>query len=109
MHLKYTHARGVSVGTFMHLSSIMHDRQLLVDKQHVSIEEQVGIFLHIVGHNTKNRTMRIEFLRLGEIINRHFNNILRVVCTLHDDFLQPPRRIYHLEIELIQIGILTSK
>ncbi|XP_039119011.1 uncharacterized protein LOC120255181 [Dioscorea cayenensis subsp. rotundata] len=89
----------MDVGSFMHLSSIIRDRHLLVDSRHVSIEEQVAIFLYIVGHNTKNRTMRIEFLQSGETISRYFNNVLRAICTLSDDFVQPPSGICHLEIQ----------
>lgn len=52
----------MDVGPFIHLSSIMHDRHLLVDTSHLFVEKQVVILLHIVGHNTNNRTMRMEFL-----------------------------------------------
>lgn len=89
----------MDVGPFMHLASVMRDTHLLVDTRHVSVKEQLEIFLHIVGHNTKNRTMRIEFLRSGETISMYFNNVLRAVCALRDDYVQPPNGTCHPEIE----------
>lgn len=56
----------MGIGLFMHVSQIMRDRHLLVDTRHVSIDEQLAIFLHIVGHNMKNQTVRMEFLRSGK-------------------------------------------
>ncbi|XP_039117478.1 protein ALP1-like [Dioscorea cayenensis subsp. rotundata] len=89
----------MDVGPFLHLSSIFRDKHLLVDSRHVSVEEQLAIFLHIVGHNTKNRIMRVEFLRSGETISRYFNNVLRAVCAIRDDFVHPPSGTCHHEIE----------
>ena len=80
----------MDVRPFMHLALIMHDKYLLCGTKHVSIEEQLAIFLHIIGFNIKNRTMWVEFLRSGETTNRYFNDVLHVVCRIRDDFAQPP-------------------
>lgn len=89
----------MDVGTFMHLAFILHDKHLPLDTRHISVEEQLAMFLHIVDHNTKNRTMRIEFVRLVEMINRYFNIILRAICAIWDDFVHSPSGSCHSEIE----------
>ena len=48
----------MDVRPFMYLSQVIRDTHLLVDTRHVSIEERFTIFLHVVGHSTKNMTMR---------------------------------------------------
>lgn len=52
----------IDIGPFLHLAFILHDKHLLIDSQHGSVEEQLAIFLNVVGNNTKNMTMRVEFL-----------------------------------------------
>ncbi|XP_039141318.1 uncharacterized protein LOC120278650 [Dioscorea cayenensis subsp. rotundata] len=89
----------MDVGPFMHLASIMRDKHLLLDTRYVSVEEQLSMFLHIVGHNTKNRTMRVEYVRSGETISRYFNNVLKAICAIRDDFVHPPCGNCHSEIE----------
>lgn len=66
----------IDIGPFLHLVFILHDKHLLIDSRHRSVEEQLAIFLNVVGNNTKNMTMRVEFLRSGEIISSYFNTIL---------------------------------
>ena len=65
----------MDVGPFMHLASIKYNKHLLVDNRYISIEEQLVIILHIVGHNTKKRTMRAEFLHSGETFSWNFNYV----------------------------------
>ncbi|XP_039143976.1 uncharacterized protein LOC120281121 [Dioscorea cayenensis subsp. rotundata] len=89
----------MDVGPFLHLASIFRDKHILVDTRHVLVEEQLPIFLHVVGHNTKNRTMRVEFLRSGGRISRYFNNVLRAICAILDDFVHPSNGTCHPKIE----------
>ena len=88
----------MDVGSFMHLATVMHDRHFLVDMRYVSVKEQLTICLHIVGHNMKNRTIRIEFLRSDETIGRYFNNVLLGVCALLNDLVQPPNGTCHPDL-----------
>ena len=74
----------------MHLASIIHDRHILHDTRHVSIEKQLTMFLYMIWYNAKNRTMQIKFLRSSETINKYFNDVVCVVCHIQDDFVQPP-------------------
>jgi len=66
----------------------MRDNYLLKDTIYVSINEQLAMFLHIIGHKSKNRMMRIEFIRCGETISRYYNKVLGAICRLQDHFLK---------------------
>jgi hypothetical protein len=76
--------------TFKHLVNIMRDRHLLCDTIHVSVEEQLVMFLHVVGHNQKNRVIGHNFMRSGATVNKYFGQVLRAIVALKDDFTLPP-------------------
>lgn len=88
----------IDKGPFLHLASILRDKDLLVDTWHVPIKEQLAIFLHIVDH-IKNKTMRVEFLQSSETICPYFNNVLQAICVIHNDFIHPPSATCHRKIE----------
>ena len=43
-------------------------------------------FLHILAHNVRNHTFDFIFNYLGETINCHFHQVMRVLITLEDLF-----------------------
>ncbi|GAA0147370.1 hypothetical protein LIER_36504 [Lithospermum erythrorhizon] len=45
----------------------------------MGIEEQLAIFLSVVGQNKTNREMQERFQHSGETISRHFNNVLKAM------------------------------
>ena len=49
------------------------------DTVHVTVEEQVARFLHIIAHNVKNRTISFFFHRSRETISRQFHAVLRAI------------------------------
>ena len=56
-------------GTFFWLAQIMRENYLLNYTIHVSVKEQLAMFLHIIGHKSKNGVMRIEFIRFEVIVD----------------------------------------
>ena len=72
---------------FCNLSSLLRNRGLLRDTQHVTVEEQLGLFLHTVGHNVRNRVLGVNFIRSGETISRHFQNVLHAIGELGRDYI----------------------
>ena len=46
---------------------------------HASVEEQVAMFLHVVGHNERFRVVDLSSRRSGETISRFFQRVLFVV------------------------------
>ncbi|KAH7534115.1 hypothetical protein FEM48_Zijuj04G0203000 [Ziziphus jujuba var. spinosa] len=83
---------------FHKLSDILRQRGMLRDTAGVMIEEQLAIFLNIVGHNERNRVIQERFQHSGETISRHFNNVLKAIKSLSREFLQPPPFTTHQEI-----------
>lgn len=75
---------------FHKLCDILRQRGMLRDTAGVMIEEQLAIFLNIVGHNERNRVIQERYQHSGETISRHFNNVLRAVKSLSREFLQLP-------------------
>ncbi|TYK19823.1 putative nuclease HARBI1 [Cucumis melo var. makuwa] len=55
----------------------------------MDVEEMVALFLHVLGHDVKNRQIQREFVRLSEIVSQHFNMVLMVVLRLHDENYVP--------------------
>lgn len=74
---------------FHKLCDIFRQRGMLRDTAGVMIEEQLTIFLNIVGHNERNRVIQERFQHSGETISRHFNNVLKAIKSLSREFLLP--------------------
>lgn len=75
---------------FHKLCNDLRQRGMLRDTAGVMIEEQLGIFLNIIGHNERNRVIQERFQHSGETISRHFNNVLKAIKSLSREFLQQP-------------------
>ncbi|KAJ6291019.1 hypothetical protein OIU76_024184 [Salix suchowensis] len=67
---------------FHNLCGILRQRGMLRDTAGVMIEEQLAIFLNIIGHNERNRVIQERFQHSGETISRHFNNVLKAIKSL---------------------------
>ncbi|XP_010521713.1 PREDICTED: uncharacterized protein LOC104800545 isoform X2 [Tarenaya hassleriana] len=83
---------------FRKLSDTLRRKCLLRDTAGVMIEEQIAIFLNIVGHNQRNRVIQERFRHSGETISRHFNNVLKAVKSLSREILRPPPQATPREI-----------
>ncbi|KAK3204475.1 hypothetical protein Dsin_018521 [Dipteronia sinensis] len=76
--------------TFIVLCVLLRNTGRLKTNGLVSIEEQVCMFLHILGHHVKNRTIQSRFYRFRETISRYFNSVLCAVFQLHNHLLVSP-------------------
>ena len=63
--------------TFHHLCHILIEGEHVHPTIHMSITEQVFIFLHIIGHNVRFRVMGSRIYRSTETVHRYFKVILR--------------------------------
>uniref|UniRef100_A0A453JNE2 DUF8040 domain-containing protein n=1 Tax=Aegilops tauschii subsp. strangulata TaxID=200361 RepID=A0A453JNE2_AEGTS len=77
-------------GPFFRFCKLFRDRKLLEDTIHLSIEKQVAMFLHIVGHNVRNRIIGGNFGRSGEVVSRYFKKVLHAVGELRGDLIRKP-------------------
>jgi hypothetical protein len=75
---------------FLNLCTLLRDHGGLTHTRGASIEEQVAKFLHIVGHNVRNRVISFFFRRSGETVSRHFHRVLDALIELEDKFLKQP-------------------
>lgn len=75
---------------FAHLCQLLTTRGGLLDDGFVTIEEQVAIFLNILEHHTKNRSIQVRFYRSRETISRYVHRVLGAVMRLQDMLFVKP-------------------
>ncbi|WKA10349.1 hypothetical protein VitviT2T_027923 [Vitis vinifera] len=75
---------------FARLVNILRGIGRLRNSAHSNVKEQVAKFLHIVGHNLRNRTMKFYFKHSSETVSHHFHQVLRTIISLNDVFLKQP-------------------
>ncbi|CAN1847980.1 Putative nuclease HARBI1 [Linum perenne] len=75
---------------FYKLCDILQAKGLLRHTNRIKIEEQLAIFLFIIGHNLRTRAVQELFRYSGETISRHFNNVLNAITGISLDFFNPP-------------------
>ena len=83
---------------FFHLCDLFRSRDLLSDSIHASVEEQVAMFLHVVGHNQRFRVVDLTFRRSGETISRYFQRVLYAVGELRSEMIVPASTNVHSKI-----------
>ena len=76
--------------SFFNLCSILRGKGLVRDTLHISVEEQLLMFLHTIGHNQRNRVIAHNFLRSGETVSRYFNHMLFAIGELQHEYVRPP-------------------
>ncbi|MQM06859.1 hypothetical protein Taro_039688, partial [Colocasia esculenta] len=76
--------------TFYQLYAVVRRRNLLHDTIHVSVQEQLIMFLHTIAHNVRNGVMCVNYLGSGETVSRYFKHVLKALRQLHNDYIQPP-------------------
>ncbi|KAL7181628.1 hypothetical protein ACSBR1_040511 [Camellia fascicularis] len=80
----------MSKDAFATLVSMLKRTQFLRDNPQSKVEEQVAKFLHIIGHNLRNRTIKFFYRRSSETVSRHFHQVLKAIISLEDIFLKQP-------------------
>nr|KYP59498.1 Putative nuclease HARBI1 [Cajanus cajan] len=78
---------------FITLCERIRGTGLVKDAFRSIVEEQVAKFLHIVGHNVKNRYVSFFFHRSGQTVSRHFHNVLNAIIMFEGELLVQPSRV----------------
>ena len=73
---------------FYRLCSLLTENGLQ-DTRSISAQEQVMMFLTIVGHCDSNRRSVYEWWHSGETVSRHFNNVCSVLVSLAPRLIGP--------------------
>ncbi|XP_058733951.1 uncharacterized protein LOC131605633 [Vicia villosa] len=79
--------------TFAHLCEVLRIRGGLVQLGQVSVEEQVAVFLNILPHHTKNRSIQVRLSRSGQTVSRYCHRVLVAVLKLRNDLLAKPEPV----------------
>ncbi|KAK9286756.1 hypothetical protein L1049_015160 [Liquidambar formosana] len=61
----------------------------LRNTSNVDVEEQVAMFLYILGHNLRLHVIANNFSRSLDTVHRHFLNVLKAVVKLYKDLVKP--------------------
>ena len=85
---------------FFELCGLFRSRHLLRDSIHSSVEEQVAMFLHVVGHNQRFRVLKFTFRRSTETISRYFHEVLSAIGELRTEMITPPSTSVHPKIHV---------
>ena len=80
-------------GTFDKLCHMLDTIGGLKPTKHMLVDEQVAMFLHILGHHVKNRVIQLGFGRSGETISRYFKLVLNATIRLQSLLLKKPEAI----------------
>jgi hypothetical protein len=84
--------------TFFCFCETFRSRWLPHDNVGVSVEEQVPMFLHVVGHNQRFGVVHQSFRRSIETIHRHFHQVFFAVGELRSEMIKPPSTTTHPKI-----------
>lgn len=80
----------MSQAAFSKLAMILRQRGTLKDSRHLTIDEQLVMFLHTLGHNLRNRKIAHNFGHSGETVSRYFHKVLTSILALHGDYFKLP-------------------
>ncbi|KAL6848265.1 hypothetical protein ACP4OV_022393 [Aristida adscensionis] len=83
---------------FFHLCDVLRHKNFLTDSIHYTVEEQVAMFLHVVGHNQRFRVIHQNFRRSVETLSRYFREVLFAIGELRSDMIRPPSNETPLKI-----------
>ena len=75
---------------FYALCNLFRNRGLVPEKAGCTVEEQVAMFLHVVGHNQRFRVVHQSFRRSIKTVHRHFHQVLYAVAELRSEMIKPP-------------------
>ncbi|SPT20816.1 unnamed protein product [Triticum aestivum] len=75
---------------FAKLVETFRSRGLLQDNINTSVEEQVAIFLHVIGHNQRFRVIHNMVRRSMETISRYFKQVHFTIGELRGEMIRRP-------------------
>ena len=79
----------MSRGAFFKLANILRQKGSIEYTLNITVEEQLVMLLHTLGHNLRNRKISHNFGHSGETISRYFHKVLRAILALHAEYMLP--------------------
>src|SRR5436190_9997734 len=75
---------------FNTLCAIMRTEELLFDSPHISIEEQLAMFLHIIGRGTCFKDVEERYQHSGETVCCYFGLVVKALTSLIPKYIKLP-------------------
>ncbi|KAG5573853.1 hypothetical protein H5410_063619 [Solanum commersonii] len=86
-----------------HLNCIINDSDSdiggLTDGKYMSSSEKLAMFLNILTHHEKNKSIKVDYIRFGWSVSQAFNECLRAILKLTPLLLVNPKPVHEDEIE----------
>ncbi|KAG5586447.1 hypothetical protein H5410_046881 [Solanum commersonii] len=89
----------MDINAFHNLVLLTKDVGGLTDGKYMSSSEKLAMFLNILAHHEKNRSIKVDYIRSGWSVSQAFNECLRAILKLTSLFLVNPKPILEDEIE----------
>ncbi|CAH9095133.1 unnamed protein product, partial [Cuscuta epithymum] len=83
----------MSRAAFFKLCDMLVTKGGLRPTRHLIVEEQVAIFLLVLSHHHKNRTLITDFQRSGRTLSKCFSTVIHAVLQLHSTLYAKPQPI----------------
>ncbi|KAK6781000.1 hypothetical protein RDI58_023184 [Solanum bulbocastanum] len=71
----------------------------LTDSKYMSSSEKLAMFLNILAHHEKNRSIKVDYIRSGWSISQAFNECLKVILKLAPLLLVNPKPVLEDELD----------
>ncbi|KAL0462118.1 UNVERIFIED_CONTAM: hypothetical protein Slati_0099400 [Sesamum latifolium] len=65
----------------------------LTSTKHVTVAEQVALFLNVIAHHKKSCIVKHDFLRSGRTVSKHFHDVLNTIYKMSHVFLAKTAQI----------------
>lgn len=78
---------------FTNLCTRLEMNRELKPANHLFVDEQVSMFLHIIVHHVKSIVIRFKFFRSRDTVSKYFHNVLHSVIRLHGELLKKPKPV----------------
>lgn len=75
---------------FVTYCKLLRGRGGLKDTMHMSVEEQIVLFLHTLGHNVRNQVIAFRFSQSQETVSRYWNAVLKATLKLYSTIVKQP-------------------
>ncbi|XP_057791972.1 uncharacterized protein LOC131008888 [Salvia miltiorrhiza] len=85
--------------TFSRLCQLLRQLGGLRNGRHVTVEEQVAMFVSVLAHHKKNRIIGFDFWRSGQTISRYVHLVLKAILRLHVILLVTPEPIPDVSVD----------
>ena len=73
---------------YINLCNELRNKNYLEDSREVFLEEQVAMFLFIIGHNVRHRVVADRFQHSTQTVSHYFKNVLRAICRLGKEIIK---------------------